>query len=293
MKMSWKYMILLTALTGCLDGAGSADGSGDTDEQGPALAQTEATLTAEEEANAVAVPATEVVRVQLFFGEHSYRVSSERDDRGTAAADSVILIETSKPDSSGRLRILRGSLSPLETYLATTAATVPVPRVLLATEPSSAVRARAAGRTIVASLSAPVQGLPASALVGSTAPLASTAQYCASGTSAAWASDVCTLTNWDVDFCHNGTWYSVTDGVGSSNKKRNSRGYTLGCGANGRVRHYYKSGGIWYKPIDEPTPSGVIIRSTKNGSWALQRQITHSRTASGFVRASSHFNVPF
>lgn len=112
-------------------------------------------------------------------------------------------------------------------------------------------------------------------------------------TAASFASDVCTLTNWDVDFCHNGTWHSVTDSVGSSNKRRDSRSRTLACGANGRVRHYYKLGGIWYKPIDEAVPSSSLSKWTKYGNWALQRAITHSRTASGFVRGASHFNIPF
>jgi hypothetical protein len=288
MKRSWMFVFVMAGMTGCMD-----DGDVDDAPAGAKLSEQVAEITTAEELNAIPEPFIELARVRLSFGEHVYRVSDERDPNGTLTAPAVTLLEISRPDATGQLRMLAGDKSPLDVYLSTTASTVPVPRVLVTTEPSQLIRDRAAGRVLVNALTAPVAGLPATILTASTTALGSTSQYCTAGTSAAWAANICTLTNWDVDFCHNGTWFSVTDEVGSSNKKRNSRGYTLGCGANSRVRHYYKQGGLWYKPIDETLPSGEIWRTTKNGNWALQRAITHSRTASGFVRASSHFNVSF
>lgn len=292
--LSSRYFVLVlssfaTLGTACID-ANSGDDFATAE---PSYAEATSAITPSEEETAVPVPFTELVRVQLFLGDVSFRSSEERDPNGTLAAPSITVLKRSRPDAAGKMYGLVGERSPLETYLIITPATAPVPRLLVSTEPSQAIRDRAAGRTLVDQLSAPVAGLPQAALAAYTAPFASANTYCTGTTSAAWAADICTLTNWDVDYCHNGTWYSVTDSVGSSNKKRNSRGVTLGCGANGRVRHYYKAGGIWYKPIDEMLPSGQIWQTDKNGNWALQRAITHSRTASGFVRASSHFNVPF
>jgi hypothetical protein len=264
--------------------------------EGPVLAsygETTTEITTAEMENALPVPYTELARVSLFLGDIVFRTSKEQDPEGTSISDTITMLEQSRPDASGKLYGLSGDRSALETYLLITPSTAPVPRLLISTEPSQAIRDRAAGRPVVVALTAVVTGLPQLALASVTQPLASPASYCSGSTSASWAANVCTLSNWDVDFCHNGTWFSVTDEVGSSNKKRNSRGYTLGCGANSRVRHYYKLWGVWHKPIDETFPSGEIWRTTKNGDWALARAVTHSRTASGFVRASSHFNVPF
>jgi hypothetical protein len=295
MKSAWMFGFVLAGVAagaaGCTDDGG-VDGD---DASAPAkLAEQVAEITTAEELNAIAVPSTELARVRLFFGEHVYRVSSEPDPNGSQVAPAVTVVEISRPDATGQLRIFAGDRSPLEIFLATTAATVPVPRVLISTEPSQLIRDRAAGRAIVAALPAPVDGLPPARLTSATTPLASASQYCAAGTSAAWLADICSLTTWDVNTCHNGTWVQVSDEVGSGNKKRNSRGYTMGCGTNSRARHYYKQAGLWYKPSDDTFPAGEIWRTTHHGHWALQRAVTHSRTASsGFVRASSHFNVPF
>jgi hypothetical protein len=247
--------------------------------------------------DAIPVASREIARVRLFYGELVYSVSAEGepDDAGElmSRTPAVQMLELSRTDSAGQTFEVAGERSPLDTYLATTPSTVPVPRALLDSEDSTEVRGRALARPIVEALSAPVQGLARLDLVSVITPVASSAPWCSGTTSASFAADVCPLNNWDVDYCHNGTWHSVTDGVGSSNKKRWSRGRTYPCGANGRVRHYYKSGGLWYKPIDEPVPSNTLMRSTRKGSWALQRKVTHSRTASGFVRAASHFHIPF
>jgi hypothetical protein len=289
MKSSWMFVFVMAAV------APGAAGCADVDAGDPAqLAEQTAEITTAEELNAIPVPSTEVARVRVFFGEHVYRVSDEPDPNGTQVAPAVTVLEISRPDPTGQLRILAGDMSPLEMFLATTAATVPVPRVLISTEPSQLIRDRAAGRAIVAALAAPVDGLPAAILTSATTPLASASQYCTGGTSASWLANICSLSNWDVDVCHNGTWTQVSDEVGSGNKKRNSRGYTMGCGTGSRARHYYKLGGLWYKPMDDSFPAGEIWRTTHHGHWALQRAVTHSRTgSSGFVRASSHFNVPF
>lgn len=276
----------LAMAAGCIDPGGA-------ELEGESVSTAAAAVTDAELESAIPVASTTLARVVLSIGDIVFRSSLEQDPNGTASAPTITMLEQARPDSAGKLALLSGDRSPLETYLLVTPSSTPVPRLLLSTEPSQAIRDRAAGRAIVEQLTAPITGLPALALAAATQPLAAAASYCTGGSSASWAADVCTLTNWDVDFCHNGTWYSVTDEVGSSNKKRKSRGYTLGCGANSRVRHYYKLWGVWHKPIDETLPSNQIWRTTQNGNWALQRAITHSRTASGFVRASSHFNVPF
>ncbi|MBK7538597.1 MAG: hypothetical protein IPI49_25150 [Myxococcales bacterium] len=259
----------------------------------PTYGETTSEITTAEQESAIPVPSIQLARVSLFLGDLVFRSSDEQDPGGTATAPTITMIEQARPNSAGALYTIGGERSPLETFLLVTPSTVPVPRLLVSTEPSQAIRDRAAGRAVVETLTAPVAGLPQTALAGVTVALGASSQYCSGTTSAAWAANICTLNNWDVDFCHNGTWFSVTDEVGSSNKKRNSRGRTLGCGANSRVRHYYRLGSAWYKPIDETFPAGQIWTTTKNGNWALARAITHSRTAAGFVRAASHFNVPF
>jgi hypothetical protein len=291
-------MIAAAGLTACaVEVEGDGEDAEPTDPSSVTLSETAAQLTDSEAAAAIPVASTEIARVKLFFGDLVYTAPAEQepsDVAGTPAGNpsAINAIEISRPDSAGTLRGMVGDRSPLEEFLITTPSTVPVPRALLASEPAGPVRDRAMARAQVERLTAAVVGLPQAQLTTVTTTLGNTS-YCTGTTSASFLANVCSLTNWDVNFCHNGTWFSVTDEVGSSNKKRNSRGYTLACGANGRQRQYYKAGGIWYKPVDEAIPSGQLWRITRNGNWALARAITHSRTAAGFVRASSHFNVSF
>lgn len=295
-------MTLMTAgMAACVDGAPDA---GEDEAATPAalptaaLAETQAAVTAAELENATPVASTEVARVRLFYGDLVYYAPAQQEPADVSGAPgsglrSIVAAEISRPDSAGQVRGLAASRSPLDEYLTTTPASAPVPRALLESEAPGPVRDRALQRPQVERLTAPVAGLPQAQLTSQTVALGSVSDWCSGGTSASFAADVCPRDVWDVNFCHNGTWHSVTDDVGSSNKKRNSRSRTLACGANGRVRHYYKSGGIWYKPIDETIPSNQLWRWTKWGNWALARAITHSRTGSGFVRGASHFNVPF
>jgi hypothetical protein len=299
---AWAKALMMTAAAGlaacAIDGAEPTDAVEPAAQDAEKLSETEAQLTGAEADAAIPVASTEIARVQLFFGELVYYslVAEPSDVAGTPSTPStgtINALQISRPDSTGTLRGLAGDRSSLEEFLLTTPATVPVPRALLASEAPGPVRDRALLRGTVERLTAPVTGLPQAQLTSVTTTLGNSPSLCSGTTSASFAASVCTLTNWDVNFCHNGTWHSVTDAVGSSNKKRDSRGYTLACGANGRMRHYYKAGGLWYKPIDELVPSGQLWRLTKPGNWALQRAVTHSRTASGFVRGSSHFNIPF
>lgn len=309
MKYAWMQTKALTkalmtiavaGLASCaVDGAETGTTGGVEPAQDDQLAETTAQLTSAEAEAAIPVPATEIARVKLFFGDLVYYALAEQEPSEvpggppTSSLGSLNAIEISRPNSAGELRGMAGDRSPLDEFLITTPSTVPVPRALLASEAAGPVRDRALLRPQVERLTAAVVGLPEAQLINVTTALGNSTSYCTGTTSASFLASVCSLTNWDVDFCHNGTWFSVTDEVGSSNKKRNSRGYTLACGANGRQRQYYKAGGIWYKPIDEAIPSGQLWRITKHGNWALARAVTHSRTAAGFVRASSHFNVPF
>lgn len=279
-------MAALVVAAGCVD----PEGSEPLEES---LGATVAAVTDAELESAVPVASTPLARVVLSFGDILFQSSLEPNPDGTTSSPAIAMLEQARPDSAGKLALLAGDRSPLETYLLVTPSTTPVPRLLIATEPSQTIRDRAATRPVVEAISGPITGLPALALASVTQPLASASSYCSGTTSASFAADICTLTNWEVDFCHNGTWTSVTDSVSANNKKRKSRGYTLACGANARMRHYYKFWGVWHKPIDVTIPSNDIWRMTQNGNWALERAVKHSRTASGFVRASSHFNVPF
>ena len=238
--------------------------------------------TPEELEAAIPVAATQVARVLVRGNELTFYALTD---------DAVTVREV-----AGTTGVFAGTAdSGLAIYLDLTPATAPVPRALYAAEPSPEVRARVAGRTLVERVSLPITAsAPAAAafdqLVAATPVANSSSSWCSGATSQSFRDDLCFLTNWDVDYCHNGTWHSVTDKVGSSNKKHSSRSITLGCGANGHVRHYYKAG-AWYKPIDEVTPSGHAIQWTYNGGWPLRREINHSRTTnSSFVRAVSHFN---
>lgn len=297
-------MTLMTAgLVGCVDDAARSESTGAADDSTAlpeaALAETQSAVTAAELENAIPVASTEIARVLLFYGDLVYyapAVQEPLETTGqppTSGVRPVIAIEISRPDSAGVIRGLAVERSALDEYLTTTPASVPVPRALLASEAAGPVRDRALQRTIVESLPGPVTGLPQTQLTSQVTPIGNVNQWCAGTTSASFAADVCTRTNWDVDFCHNGTWFSVTDDVSYNNRRRDSRSRTLACGANGRVRHYYKFGGIWYETRDETIPSNQMWRVTKEGSSALARAITHSRTASGFVRGASHFNIPF
>ena len=306
MKLASMMMVAVAGLSACVEeapepaeSAESADGEGAAAPLDPAaLSEHTSQLTDAEAAAAIPVAAAEIVRVRLYYGElvYSAPVAQEPSDvtgGPPSTVRTVISQEISRPDSAGVLRSLAATGSPLEEYLTVTSAQTPVPYALLQSEPPGPIRDRAMQRTIATAPMSPVTGLSASQLGALVTSHGTASSMCSGTTSASFAANVCTLVNWDVDFCHNGTWFSVTDGVGSSNKKRDSRSYTLACGANGRVRHYYKAGGVWYKPIDEPIPSGQLLGWQKSGNWALQREITHSRTASGFVRGSSHFNIPF
>jgi hypothetical protein len=237
--------------------------------------------------DAVAVPRVEVAQLTLRDGDLTFY--------SIPALDSVAMREVSRPGRGGRLTEVAGDRSVLATYLAFTAETTPVPRALVDASDDAALRERAMRRGLVDALSAPLPAVGVeSSGVAPTSSNTTNAAMCNEGvTSPSFAAEVCTLTVWDVNFCHNGTWYSVTDEVGWDNRRRNSRSRTLACGANGRVRHQYKFGGIWYEPIDETVPSGQRWRWDHEGNGALARKIIHSRTASGFVRGASHFNVPF
>ena len=234
--------------------------------------------------NAIEIPKLELAQLVLPAGDLTFY--------SIPAIDSIGVREVSRPGRDGALTEVSGDRSPLAVYLAYTAASTPVPRALVEFSDDTELRARAMARGMVESLPAPIAAVDVQvdALYSPT----SNAEQCAEGvTSPSFAAEVCTMTNWEIDFCHNGTWYSVTDEVGWSNRKRDSLSRTLACYANGRVRHQYKFGGVWYEPIDEAIPSGERWRWEIDGNSALARKIIHSRTASGFVRGSSHFNVSF
>lgn len=303
MKLVWMMAAAATGLIACAEpspGGEPGEENALLEEMTPEQRGGEAAAlraAADEDDGVVVVPSTVIARVITFFGELTYYSApgEQSDVTGTPPASAPVVMskQSSRPGTGGIAYGMRGTRSPLDEYLTVTPASAPVPRKLLASEPPGPVRDRALQRTIVETMTAPVTALPQAQLASVTAQLGNVNQWCQGTTSASFASDVCTITNWDVDVCHNGTWYSVTDSVGSSNKKRRSLSWTLACGANGRVRHYYSAGGIWYKVVDEQIPSNTLDGWQYNGDWALKRKITHSRTASGFVRGSSHFNVPF
>ena len=237
--------------------------------------------------DAIEIPKIELAQLVLPAGDLTFY--------SIPAIDSVGVREVSRPGRNGELTEVSGDRSPLAVYLAYTTASTPVPRALVEVSDDAELRARAMARGLVEALPASIAavGVEVDGLDGPVAN-ASNAEQCAEGgTSPSFAAEVCTMTNWEIDFCHNGTWYSVTDEVGWSNRKRDSLSRTLACYANGRVRHQYKFGGVWYEPIDEAIPSGERWRWEIDGNSALARKIIHSRTASGFVRGSSHFNVSF
>jgi hypothetical protein len=226
---------------------------------------------------AIPVEGDEIARIALASGEVVFYTMPH--DGGVAMFTRTI------PDADGRMTVMTGDRSPLATYLALTRDDVPVPRALLDSAVEDADRERAERRVVTRSPVTAVGELTDDTPSVETSP----ATMCNQGTtSAAFANEICSLYGgYDVSFCHNGTWHSVTDGWSSTNV---SRGITLACGANGKVRHYYKFGGIWYKPLDVNVPSGEMWESHIVGTTDLDRRITHSRTASGFVRGASWFD---
>jgi hypothetical protein len=240
--------------------------------------------------DAVKVAQGELARIQLEGGEIVYSV----DIDGPAAGE-ITILETFEPDADGQIRVRDSShLSALELYLSVTGDDVDVPQALIDAEPSLAVQDLAAHRGTADRIASVVKGIEPPADAPQEVWYAPT--MCAQGTtSAMFADEICTIDDhWTKNFCHNGTWYSVTDETGSTHKAEWSRSRTLACGANGRARHYYKAGGIWYQVINGTIPSGTVYVFTRKGGAKWQRKITHSREASGFVRGASHFyRFPF
>jgi len=232
-----------------------------------------------DEDGAVVVEQEPLATVTLPHGELRFVVFPEHGGTG--------MLTISRPDKYGQHHVIDEELSPLAAYLAYTSPDVAVPRALLAMERAEDVLARAAQRPAVDAVAEPIAGTAGEALY------TTNAQYCQGVTSAAYADEICPLDDASAyeSFCHNGTWHSVTDHVGSNNKGETGRSRTLACGANGRVRQYYKFWGVWYKPIDESVPSGERRTWTHTSGLELERKITHSRQAdSGFVRGTSDFS---
>lgn len=244
----------------------------------------------EEIVGAVQVAQRELARIDLPGGEIVYSV-----DLDGPAAGEITRLETFEPDADGEIRVRdTAHLSALELYLSVTGDDVDVPQALLDAEPSMAVRNLAAHRGTADRIAGVVEGIEPPE--GTPVQTWYAPTMCAQGTtSAMFAAEICTIDDhWTKNFCHNGTWYSVTDATGSTHKAEWSRSRTLACGANGRARHYYKAGGLWYEVIDGTIPSGTVYVFTREGGAKWERKITHSRTASGFVRGASHFfRFPF
>ncbi|MEJ7603012.1 MAG: hypothetical protein WKG01_34310 [Kofleriaceae bacterium] len=218
-------------------------------------------------------PREELARIALAQGEVTYY---ELTDTGEVA-----MLARSIPGADGQMTVLDRDLTPLDAYLALTTSDTPIPRALAATDPTRVPAGRALADKLV------VTTARDQARSGTTSQ-ATAAQMCnEGGSSESFFAQICPMfATWDVSFCHNGTWHSVTDewdNVGAS------RSITLACGANGRVRHYYKAGGLWYETVDEPIPAGEMWQWTYVGVSDLRRKITHSRTAPGFVRGASWF----
>jgi hypothetical protein len=225
--------------------------------------------------DAIELERDEIAKIELPNGELVFST----DEHG-----GVGMLAISRPDAGGMLAMIDPALTPLDAYLTYTDDATPIPSALVGGEP-----ARARGREIVDQLDEPIAAgdlVPDVDLVYWYGP-----DMCAEGgTSEVFADEICTITNGDIDFCHNGTWHSISDDTGPSNEQWASRSYTLACSGNGRARHYYKSGLIWYKPVDITIPVNNMFSWTYTGVWPLQRVITHSRYSNiGFVRGSSHF----
>ena len=106
-------------------------------------------------------------------------------------------------------------------------------------------------------------------------------------TSAMFYDEICPMTDWTYNYCHNGTWHAVTDDPDQESHWSRSR--TLACFWSGRARHYYKFGGIWYETINRSIPSGELHTYTRESVSLLKRRIRHSHNDAGFVRGASHF----
>jgi hypothetical protein len=241
----------------------------------------------EEIEGAIEVNQEELARIELEHGEVVFLVDVDGPEAGE-----VTMVEKARPDEEGRLTLLPGDRSPLETFLALTSSDVPVPEALLASErDNDATFERAATRLVVDRLDEPAR-VSLDRLQAELEP-----QYwwgpamCAEGTtSAVFANEICTIDDWtDTTYCHNGTWFEVTD-TGDPYWRHMSRSRTLACGSNGRARHYYRFGGVWYKPIDSEIPPDNVYVFSRTTANLLPRKITHSRTFSGFVRGASHFH---
>lgn len=234
--------------------------------------------------DSVEVKQTEVARIELASGEVSFRV-----DVDGPAAGQLTMIEKVLPDEDGMLNPVVGDRTVLQAFLELTDEDVPVPAALLAHEEDDHVLAMAAERETVEVINDPISARPSDLLA--TARVGWSAAFmCNEGTtSQQFLEEICSMdAHWNRRFCHNGTWYTVTDSSGSL-KVDDARSRTLACGANGRVVHEYQVGSTWYGSKNEPLPSGGVWYFTTEGNIALRRRITHKRTASGFVRGHSAF----
>ncbi|MCH9688368.1 MAG: hypothetical protein K0V04_43455 [Deltaproteobacteria bacterium] len=288
MKHEFGVALVALALAAC---SAQDDGIGDPtfeqlDAQGVETQAIDGDLIAEgeDEDEGIMVHEDQIARIIHDGGEVKFLVAID----GPAAGE-VTMVEQYAPDEDGMLHVRSESLTPLETFLELTDSTVPVPQALLDSEPGVAVQL-AVGRDAVTSLDEPVQATIGS-LTSETKPQAWSAAYmCSEGqTSAQFLNEICSIDPWwDQLFCHNGTWYSVTD---NANGYVNwARGRTLACGANGKMRHSYKFGGIWYHYSEHTIPSGNVHYTTKTPITNLRRKVRHRRTASGFVRAATQFH---
>jgi hypothetical protein len=237
----------------------------------------------EEIDDAIEVSQRELARIELEHGE----VVFFEDVDGPAAGE-LTMLEKAWPDDEGHLTLLP-ERSPLATFIALTSPDVPVPQAILASELDGAVLERASARLVVDQLEEPAHA-SIDRLAADIQPQAWWGpDMCNEGTtSAVFAAEICSLDWWwDTTVCHNGTWHSVTDY--SANWAHWSRSRTLACITNGRARHLYRVGGVWYEAIDGSIPPNNVYVYTRSATNLLPRAITHSRTHSGFVRGSSHF----
>lgn len=241
-----------------------------------------------EPVDAVEVTQVEIARITLDSAEVTFLVDVDGPEAGQ-----LTMSETAWPDEDGMVTSRVGELTPLQAYLALTDDDVPVPVALLEGEDEATLVA-AEGREHTDRLDDPISARPGD-LLESAPESWSAAFMCSEGTtSQQFLDEICSMDSWwNRRFCHNGTWFSVTDTSGTLNVDW-ARSRTLACNANGRVRHYYRVGGIFYKGKDETLAPGFLHTHTTKGSSPLRRKITHSRTASGFVRGYSTFRrFPF
>lgn len=286
------------SLSGCLSedqddelGLGSeGEDFGSESLESPAAADSE--LEAELR-NAVKVHQEELARIEIENGEIVFFVDVDGPAEGQ-----VTMLEALRPDENGNFSGLVEELSPLEAFVKLTEGDVPVPQALFESEEEALALELVGARPLTANGS---QSVPAAEdrLSAVVEPLQwSAVRMCnEGGTSREFKDEICPIyEHWTLNFCHAGTWHSVTDDTGTSNKSEWAQSQTLACNANGRVRHYYKFWGVWYEGLDNPIPSGNLYRYRTKGKTTvkLHRAIKHSRTASGFVRGtSSFFAFPF